>query len=107
MNMPPRRVVLGALSLAMAGGLVFACRTTDTKAGGALVGDAAARTYVAPGKHDDYYAFLSGGFSGQLTVYGLPSGRLHEISSIYGHDAFLKESEQLRPIFNAAIGSTL
>lgn len=35
----------------------------------------------------------------------LPSGRLHEISSIYGHDAFLKESEQLRPIFNAAIGS--
>ena len=38
-------------------------------------------------------------------VARLPSGRLHEISSIYGHDAFLKESEQLRPIFNAAIGS--
>jgi homoserine O-acetyltransferase/O-succinyltransferase len=40
-------------------------------------------------------------------VARLPSGRLHEISSLYGHDAFLKESEQLRPIFNAAIGSTL
>ena len=26
----------------------------------------------------------------------LPAARLHEISSIYGHDAFLKESEQLR-----------
>jgi homoserine O-acetyltransferase len=39
-------------------------------------------------------------------VARLPSGRLHEISSIYGHDAFLKESEQLRPIFNAAVGST-
>jgi homoserine O-acetyltransferase len=39
-------------------------------------------------------------------VARLPSGRLHEISSIYGHDAFLKESEQLRPIFTAAIGST-
>ena len=38
-------------------------------------------------------------------VARLPSGRLHEISSVYGHDAFLKESEQLRPIFNAAIGS--
>ncbi len=38
-------------------------------------------------------------------VARLPSARLHEISSIYGHDAFLKESEQLRPIFNAAIGS--
>lgn len=39
-------------------------------------------------------------------VARLPSGRLQEISSIYGHDAFLKESEQLRPIFNSAIGST-
>jgi homoserine O-acetyltransferase len=38
-------------------------------------------------------------------VARLPTGRLHEISSIYGHDAFLKESEQLRPIFHAAIGS--
>jgi homoserine O-acetyltransferase len=38
-------------------------------------------------------------------VARLPSGRIHEISSIYGHDAFLKESEQLRPIFNAALGS--
>ena len=38
-------------------------------------------------------------------VARLPRGRLHEISSVYGHDAFLKESEQLRPIFHAAIGS--
>jgi len=37
-------------------------------------------------------------------VARLPAGRLHEISSIYGHDAFLKESEQLRPIFHAALG---
>jgi len=37
-------------------------------------------------------------------VARLPTGRLHEISSVYGHDAFLKECEQLRPIFNAAIG---
>ncbi|TLY55319.1 MAG: alpha/beta fold hydrolase [Gammaproteobacteria bacterium] len=35
----------------------------------------------------------------------LPHGRLHEISSIYGHDAFLKESYQLRGIFRAALGS--
>lgn len=35
----------------------------------------------------------------------LPLGRLHEISSIYGHDAFLKESYQLRGIFRAAFGS--
>jgi homoserine O-acetyltransferase len=38
-------------------------------------------------------------------VARLPAGRLHEISSVYGHDAFLKESEQLRSIFTAALGS--
>jgi homoserine O-acetyltransferase len=34
----------------------------------------------------------------------LPVAKLHEISSIYGHDAFLKESDQLRGIFVAALG---
>jgi homoserine O-acetyltransferase len=34
----------------------------------------------------------------------LPVAKLHEISSIYGHDAFLKESDQLRGIFAAALG---
>ncbi len=38
-------------------------------------------------------------------VARLPAGRLHEISSVYGHDAFLKESEQLRSIFTGALGS--
>ena len=34
----------------------------------------------------------------------LPVAKLHEISSIYGHDAFLKESDQLRGIFSVALG---
>jgi homoserine O-acetyltransferase/O-succinyltransferase len=34
----------------------------------------------------------------------LPVAKLHEISSIYGHDAFLKESDQLRGIFAAVLG---
>ena len=38
--------------------------------------DAAQRVYVAPGEHDELYAFMSGGFSGNVPVYGLPSGRL-------------------------------
>ena len=29
----------------------------------------------------------------------LPQARLHELSSVYGHDAFLKESGQLAPLF--------
>lgn len=35
----------------------------------------------------------------------LPAGRVREISSIYGHDAFLKEAQQLHSIFAAALGS--
>ena len=36
---------------------------------------AAQEVYVAPGEYDDYYGFFSGGYNGQLSVYGLPSGR--------------------------------
>ncbi|HEV2269524.1 MAG TPA: homoserine O-succinyltransferase [Steroidobacteraceae bacterium] len=36
-------------------------------------------------------------------VARLGAGRFHEISSIYGHDAFLKESQQLRGAFAAAL----
>ena len=37
-------------------------------------------------------------------VARLPSARLHELSSPYGHDAFLKEAGQLRPIFACVYG---
>jgi homoserine acetyltransferase len=43
-------------------------------------------------------------------VARLPNAELHEISSVYGHDAFLKENRHLKPIFahvlNDAPGST-
>ena len=49
--------------------------------------DAAQAVYVAPGSYDTYYAFMSGGFSGQLTVYGLPSGRLLKTVPVFSQHA--------------------
>jgi len=49
----------------------------------AVAGDAAQKVYVAPGKYDEYYNFVSGGFSGQVTVYGLPSGRLLKVIPVF------------------------
>lgn len=47
---------------------------------------AAEKVYVAPGEYDEYYAFMSGGFSGQVTVYGLPSGRLLKTIPVFSLD---------------------
>ena len=70
-----RPMALGLAATLAGGALLFACRA-NTAQPNLVMGDAASKVYVAPGAYDDYYAFLSGGFSGQVTVYGLPSGRL-------------------------------
>ena len=48
--------------------------------------DAAKRVYVKPGSYDEFYAFLSGGFNGQVSVYGLPSGRLFRMISVFSQN---------------------
>lgn len=53
---------------------------------GALASDVASQVYVAPGKYDEFYAFMSGGFSGQVTVHGLPSGRLFKTIPVFSLD---------------------
>ena len=68
-----KSVLLGAGAIVLAGAVFFSCQTTATQS--VVGGDAATQVYVAPGEYDEFYAFFSGGFSGNLTVYGLPSGR--------------------------------
>ena len=48
---------------------------TARRAGASDTAIAAEKTYVAPGDLDQYYMFSSGGHSGQVYVYGLPSMR--------------------------------
>src|SRR5689334_22040047 len=55
-------------------------------AGSAVSGNAASKVYIAPGKYDEFYNFVSGGFSGQMSVYGLPSGRLFRVIPVFSVD---------------------
>jgi nitrous-oxide reductase len=45
--------------------------------------NAAAKTYVPPGSFDEFYEFLSGGYNGQVSVVGLPSGRMFRILPVF------------------------
>ncbi len=73
---------------------------------GALSGNAAEKVYVAPGEHDEFYAFVSGGFSGQLAVYGLPSGRLFKVIPVFSVDAEKAWgfNEETKPMLNTSHG---
>jgi nitrous-oxide reductase len=48
-----------------------------------LAANAAQKVYVAPGEKDEVYAFMSGGFNGQIGVYGIPSARLFKIIPVF------------------------
>ncbi|MCF6222824.1 MAG: Sec-dependent nitrous-oxide reductase [Flavobacteriaceae bacterium] len=78
----------------------------NSKKQGALSGNAAEKVYVAPGEHDEFYAFLSGGFSGQLAVYGLPSGRLFKVIPVFSVDAEKAYgfNEETKPMLNTSHG---
>ena len=69
-------------------------------------GDAAEKVYVAPGKYDEFYNFVSGGFSGQMSVYGLPSGRLFRIIPAFSQDPTTGYgySEETKAMLNTSHG---
>jgi nitrous-oxide reductase len=72
----------------------------------AITGDAASKAYVAPGKYDEFYNIVSGGFNGQMSVYGLPSGRMLKIIPVFS--VFPENgwgySEESKPMLNTANG---
>ncbi|MDH3268184.1 MAG: Sec-dependent nitrous-oxide reductase [Ignavibacteria bacterium] len=69
-------------------------------------GDEAERVYVAPGTYDDFYLFTSGGFSGHIGVYGLPSGRLFRVIPVFSQDPEKSwgYSEESKPMFMTSYG---
>jgi len=100
-----RSILRGCLMLVAALSLV-SCSKDEGPSGGALSGDAASRVYVAPGQKDEFYSFVSGGFSGQLSVYGIPSGRLFRVIPVFSVDpekgwGF---TEETKPMLNTSHG---
>jgi nitrous-oxide reductase len=72
----------------------------------ALSGDAASKVYVPPGEHDEFYNIVSGGFNGQMSVVGLPSGRVLKILPVFSvhPENGYGFSEESKPMLNTAHG---
>jgi len=62
--------------------------------------------YVPPGEHDEFYAFMSGGYSGNVTVYGLPSGRLLKTIPVFSKfpENGYGYSEETKALFRTSWG---
>ncbi len=86
--------------------LLLAASCKPKGASNTVSGDAASKTYVAPGKYDEFYNFVSGGFSGQLSVYGLPSGRLLRVIPVFSVDPEKGwgYAEETKPMLNTSHG---
>ena len=89
------------LALVLAG-----CNDAGKSSNGALSSNAAEKVYVAPGEQDEFYAFLSGGYSGNLTVYGLPSGRMFKEIPVFSQfpTSGYGYSEETKPMLNTSFG---
>jgi nitrous-oxide reductase len=71
-----------------------------------LAGDAAQKVYVAPGTHDEFYNIVSGGFNGQISIIGLPSGRTLRVIPVFSQspENGYGFSEETKPMLNTSHG---
>jgi nitrous-oxide reductase len=92
-------------ALVVLAGVVTSCGSSENSKG-ALGSDVASQAYVTPGEHDDFYAFMSGGFSGQISVYGLPSGRLFRVIPVFSQDPEkgYGYNEETKPMLETSFG---
>ena len=97
------KLLTATLLLAVGFSGLTSCKPKGTQS---AAGGDAAKAYVAPGKYDEFYSFVSGGFSGQMSVYGLPSGRLFRVIPVFSVDPEKGwgYSEETKPMLNTSHG---
>ena len=97
-----KKLLIGLSILAALPLIYFGCNQSNQT----FSGDAAGQVYVAPGSYDEFYAFFSGGFSGQMTVYGLPSGRKFKVISVFSQNPETSwgYSEETKAMLNTSYG---
>src|SRR5690349_9432991 len=95
---------LSITMVALITSMLFSCKPKGAES--AVGGDAAARVYVAPGKYDEFYDIVSGGFNGQIGIYGIPSGRLFRIVPVFSQspESGYGFSEETKPMLNTSHG---
>ncbi|MFC3414329.1 Sec-dependent nitrous-oxide reductase [Algoriphagus hitonicola] len=100
MNKHTWLVAAGLIAVALAPG----CKPKGAQS--AITGDAASKVYVAPGEHDEFYNIVSGGFNGQMSVVGLPSGRVLKILPVFSvhPENGWGYSEETKPMLNTSHG---
>ena len=101
-----RKVII---SMTVIGAFLAACgpQNGGNKGGGdAFSSDVASKVYVKPGTHDEFYGFISGGFNGQLSIIGLPSGRVFRNVPVFSVDAEKGYgfSEETKPMLMTSYG---
>jgi len=97
------KILWGAAAICMAFSLINCKPQAPTSV---AIGDAASRVYVAPGKYDEFYNIMSGGFNGQMSIYGIPSGRLFRIIPVFSvnPESGYGYSEETKPMLNTSNG---
>ncbi|HVB59483.1 MAG TPA: Sec-dependent nitrous-oxide reductase [Candidatus Acidoferrales bacterium] len=86
-----RRVVgataIVTLLIALIIAVMLSLRVNAQEKPQSMAGNAASRVYVSPGTYDEFYGFFSGGFNGQVEIYGIPSGRLMQVIPVFSQNA--------------------
>ncbi len=98
------KLMVGVAIIVIAATSLCGCKPKSAAA--AVGGDAAVKAYVAPGKYDEFYNIVSGGFNGQIGIYGIPSGRLFRIVPVFSQstESGYGYSEETKPLLNTSHG---